>query len=151
MHTRQLQQCTQDKYNNKHKTTTIHTRQLQQYTQDNYNNTHKITTTIQRQLQQCTPVVLKYNMLSIPLCLCSTHIILYKISLFFICPLQVGSQINLFLGRQNNGGALLAPSCNPCVTPVIIFFRTVRYTPKCVGRGSSVGIATRYGMDGPGI
>ena len=25
---------------------TIHTRQLQQYTQDNYNNTHKTTTTI---------------------------------------------------------------------------------------------------------
>ena len=40
IHTRQLQQYTQDKYNNTHKTTTtIHTRQLQQYTQDNYNNT----------------------------------------------------------------------------------------------------------------
>jgi len=41
--------------------TTIHTRQLQQYTQDNYNNTqdynniHKTTTTIHtRQLQQYT-------------------------------------------------------------------------------------------------
>ena len=63
IHTRQLQQYTQDNYNNSHKTTnsnthktttaihtrkltTIHTRQLQQFTQDNYNNTHKITTTI---------------------------------------------------------------------------------------------------------
>jgi len=36
IHTRQLQQYTQDSYNNTHKTTTtIHTRQLQQYTQDN--------------------------------------------------------------------------------------------------------------------
>jgi len=42
-------------------TTTIHTRQLQQYTQDNFNNTHKTTTTIHttttiytRQLQQYT-------------------------------------------------------------------------------------------------
>jgi len=35
--------------------TTIHTRQLQQYTQDNYNNTQKKTTTIHtRQLQQYT-------------------------------------------------------------------------------------------------
>jgi len=41
IHTRQLQQYTQDNYNNTHKTTTtIHTRHLQQYTQDNYNNTH---------------------------------------------------------------------------------------------------------------
>ena len=47
IHTRQLQQYTQDNYNNKHKTTTtINTRQLQQYKQDNYNNTHKTTTTI---------------------------------------------------------------------------------------------------------
>ena len=47
IHTRQLQQCTQDNYNNTHKTsTTIHTKHLQQYTQDNYNNTHKTTTTI---------------------------------------------------------------------------------------------------------
>ena len=38
IHTRQLQQYTQDNYNNA-------TRQLQQYTQDNYNNTHKTTTT----------------------------------------------------------------------------------------------------------
>jgi len=54
IHTRQLQQYTQDNYNNTHKTTTtIHTRQLQQYirptnnnyTQDNYNNTHKTTFT----------------------------------------------------------------------------------------------------------
>jgi len=44
MHTRQLQQYTQDNYNNAHKTTNknthktttiIHTRHLQQYTQDN--------------------------------------------------------------------------------------------------------------------
>ena len=36
IHTRQLQQYTQDNYNNAHKkTTTIHTRQLQQYAQDN--------------------------------------------------------------------------------------------------------------------
>jgi len=36
IHTRQLQQHTQDNYNNTHKTTTtIHTRQLEQYTQDN--------------------------------------------------------------------------------------------------------------------
>ena len=63
IHARQLQQNTQDNYNNKHKTTTtINTRQLQQYTiqlqqytQDNYNNTHKTTTTINtRQLQQYT-------------------------------------------------------------------------------------------------
>ena len=56
IHTRQLQQYTQDNYNNTHKTTTtIHTRQLQKYTQDNYNNTHKTTTTIHtRQLQQYT-------------------------------------------------------------------------------------------------
>ena len=42
--------------NNTHKTaTTIHTRQLQQYTQDNHNNTHKITTTIHtKQVQQYT-------------------------------------------------------------------------------------------------
>jgi len=51
--TRQLQQYTQDKYNNTHKTTTtIHTRQLQQYTQDKYNNTHKTTTTIHTANQQ---------------------------------------------------------------------------------------------------
>jgi hypothetical protein len=51
IHTRQLQQYTQDNYNNTHKTTT----KLQQYTQDNYNNTHKTTTTIhKRQLQQYT-------------------------------------------------------------------------------------------------
>jgi len=52
IHTRQLQQYTQDNYNNTHKTTTtIHTRQLtttyarklQQYTQDNYKNTHRKT------------------------------------------------------------------------------------------------------------
>ena len=60
IHTRQLQQYTQDNYNNTHKTTnnnthkttTIHTRQLQQYTQDNYNNTHKTTTTIHTANQQ---------------------------------------------------------------------------------------------------
>ena len=54
IHTRQLQQYTQDNCNKTHKTTTtIHTRQLQQYTQDNYNNTHKTTATIHtRQLQQ---------------------------------------------------------------------------------------------------
>jgi len=53
MHTRQLQQYTQDNYNNTHKTTTtIHTRQLQQYTQDNHNNTHKTTTTIHTANQQ---------------------------------------------------------------------------------------------------
>jgi len=41
IYTKQLQQYTQDNYNNTHKTTTtIHTRQLQQYAQDNYNNTH---------------------------------------------------------------------------------------------------------------
>ena len=56
IYTRQLQQYTQDNYNNTHKaTTTIHTRQLQQYTQDNYNDTHKTTTTIHtRQLQWYT-------------------------------------------------------------------------------------------------
>ena len=63
IHTRQLQQYTQDNYNNTHKTTTIHTiqlttihtRQLQKYTQDNYNNTYKTTTTIHTiQLQQYT-------------------------------------------------------------------------------------------------
>ena len=54
-----------------------------------------------------------------------SHIFVYKVFLFFICPLQVGSQNNLFLGRQNIGGSLLAPSCNPKVTPVIIYFRTV--------------------------
>ena len=50
MHTRQLQQYTQDNYNSTHKTnttihttTTIRTRQLQQCTQDNYNNTYKKT------------------------------------------------------------------------------------------------------------
>jgi len=52
IHTRQLQQYTQENYNNTHKKTTtihtrqlktIHTRQLQQYTQENYNNTHKTT------------------------------------------------------------------------------------------------------------
>jgi len=69
IHTRQLQQYTQDNYKNTHRTTTtihtgqlnnthktataVHKRQLQQYTQDNYNNTHKTTTTIHtRQLQQ---------------------------------------------------------------------------------------------------
>ena len=55
IHTRQLQQYTQDNYNNTHKTTTtIHTRKLQQYTQDNYNNTHKTKTIHTRQLQQYT-------------------------------------------------------------------------------------------------
>ena len=55
IHTRQLQQFTQDNYNNIHKTTTIiRTRQLQQYTQDNYNNTHKTTTTIHTRQQQYT-------------------------------------------------------------------------------------------------
>jgi len=63
IHARQLQQYTQDNYNNKHKTTTtIHARQLQQYTQDNYqqytqdnyNNTHKTTTTIHT--RQLTPI-----------------------------------------------------------------------------------------------
>ena len=45
IHTRQLQQHTQDNYNNTHKTTTtIHTRQLQ--------NTHKTTTTIDTANQQ---------------------------------------------------------------------------------------------------
>jgi len=40
IHTRQLQQYTQDNCNNTHEATTkIDTRQLQQYTQDNYNNT----------------------------------------------------------------------------------------------------------------
>jgi len=40
--------------------TTIHTRQLQQFTQDNYNNIHKTTTTIHtRQLQQLTTKQLK--------------------------------------------------------------------------------------------
>jgi len=55
-YTRQLQQYTQDNYNNSHKaTTTVNTRQLQQYTQDNYNNSHKTTTTVnRRQLQQYT-------------------------------------------------------------------------------------------------
>jgi len=51
MHTIQLQQYTQDynnthktTNNNTHKkTTTIHTKELQQYTQNNYNNTHKTT------------------------------------------------------------------------------------------------------------
>ena len=44
IHTRKLQQYTQDNYNNSHKTTTtIHTKQLQRYIQDNYNNTHKTT------------------------------------------------------------------------------------------------------------
>jgi len=44
LHTKQLQQYTQDNFNNTHKTTTtIHTRQLQQYTQHNYNNTHNTT------------------------------------------------------------------------------------------------------------
>ena len=53
--TRQLQQYTQDNYNNTHKTTTkIHTRQLQQYTQDNYNNTHRQLTTIHTRQQQYT-------------------------------------------------------------------------------------------------
>jgi len=41
VHTRQLQQYTQDNYNNTHKTTTtIH--------KDNYNNTHKTATTIHK-------------------------------------------------------------------------------------------------------
>jgi len=64
IHTRQLQQYTQDNYNNAHKTTnnnthntttTVHRTQLQRYTQDNYNNIYKTTTTIHtRQLQQYT-------------------------------------------------------------------------------------------------
>ena len=54
IHTRQLQQYTQENYNTHKTTTTIHTRQLQQYTQENYNNTHKTTTTHTRQLQQYT-------------------------------------------------------------------------------------------------
>ena len=56
IHTRQLQQYTQDNCNNTNKTTAkIQTRQLQQYKQDNYNNTNKTTTTIHtRQLQQYT-------------------------------------------------------------------------------------------------
>jgi len=56
IHTRQLQQYTQENYNNTHKTTTtIHKIILQQYTKYNYNNTHKTTTTTHtRQLQQYT-------------------------------------------------------------------------------------------------
>ena len=63
-HTRQPQQHTQDNYNNTHKTTTTtHTRQLQQHTQDNYNNTHKTTTTIHtRQLQQYTRFYYFFNL-----------------------------------------------------------------------------------------
>ena len=45
------QQCTHSTTNT-HKMTTIHTRQLQQHTQDNYNNTHKTTTTIHTANQQ---------------------------------------------------------------------------------------------------
>ena len=50
LHTRQLQQHTQNNYSNTQKTTNnninkkitiIHTRQVQQYTQDNYNNTQE--------------------------------------------------------------------------------------------------------------
>ena len=49
IHTKQLQQYTQDNYNNTHKTTnnsthkttTIHTRQLQQYTRSTNNNNTK--------------------------------------------------------------------------------------------------------------
>ena len=58
IHTRQLQQYTQDNYNTHKTTTTVHTRQLHQHTQDNNNNnnnnnnTHKTTTTIHiRQVQ----------------------------------------------------------------------------------------------------
>jgi len=52
IHTRQLQQYTQDNNNTHKTTTTIHTRQLEQYTQGNYNNKHKTTTTIHtRQLK----------------------------------------------------------------------------------------------------
>ena len=35
--------------------TTVHTKQLQQYTQDNYNNTHKTTTTIHTVNQKQSP------------------------------------------------------------------------------------------------
>ena len=62
IHTRQLQQYTQDNYNTHKSTTTIHTRQLQQYTQDNYNNIHKTITTInKRQLQQYTRQLQQYT------------------------------------------------------------------------------------------
>jgi hypothetical protein len=62
-HNRQLQQYTQDNYNNSYKnttiihktTTTIHTRQLQKDIQEYYNNTHKKTNNKHtRQLQQYT-------------------------------------------------------------------------------------------------
>ena len=47
IHTRQLQQYTQDNYNNTHKTTTtIHTRQRTTIHTNNYNDIHKTTTTI---------------------------------------------------------------------------------------------------------
>jgi len=77
IHTRQLQQYTQDNYSNTHKTTTtIHKRQLQQYTQDNYNNTHKTTTTVHtRQLQQYTQD--NYN---------NTHFTKVFVSGFFLPP-----------------------------------------------------------------
>ena len=77
IHTRQLQQYTQDNYNNTHKTTNNNTHILQQihirwqqYTQDNYNNTyktndnntHKTTTKIHtRQLQKSKYYSIKYT------------------------------------------------------------------------------------------
>ena len=52
IHSKQLQQYTQDNYNNTPKTTTtIHARLLQKYTQDNY-NTLKTNTTIHTANQQ---------------------------------------------------------------------------------------------------
>ena len=44
-HLKKKQQYTHSTTNT-HKMTTVHTRQIQQYTQDNYKNTHKTTTTI---------------------------------------------------------------------------------------------------------
>ena len=137
IHTRQLQQYTQDNYNNTHKTTTtihtrqlttIHKRQLQQYAQENYNNTHKTTTTIHtRQQQQYTQD--NYN---------NTHKTnnnnTHKTTTIHTRHLQQ------YL-HQEDFRLLRALGCCTVYDSVLI----------SGGPGSSGGIATGYGLDGPGI
>ena len=58
---------------------------------------------------------------------------------------HVSSNIRRTFSRQ------LALLCNHCfLTPVFETNFFEKYNTTCMGRDSSVGIATRYGLDGPG-
>ena len=63
-------------------------------------------------------------------------------------PLRVSGREDCFEGKFPSKWKLRRPFMPIAILPLV--FRFCRY---CVimGRGSSVGIATRYGLDGPGI